>query len=379
METSFESLQEKVRHAQRSQLAHDKAYFAVATALSTALRQASEAFLPQVATLHELAFLLAGLEDPRGLILVIQAEKFMEYSSPLERLLKALEKRAAPEDIAGLRETLDQLYGRERWLLQAMQIAHTLVEIAERTPTPDFPDPQALLARMHDYASHIASPLVFLDFLHRLQVVFGEPVTPESLFFRDFQRLIRGEVGTAEQARKALQTSGRAHIDVLIQALETDLAKQYVVPGHLPSLGRTVLRLSELLADLEDVQALPTLVCVSMAFDEPLLRLVEALRQKDEGAVTEALVKALKTLRTSRQPKCAVAVGRALLEIAERNPSREFRAVLPLLKPSFGVPLEFIGLHRRLKALLSAHSLPIPSGAASATEDLPIPSESERL
>ncbi|WP_309721808.1 hypothetical protein [Armatimonas sp.] len=372
MEPSFESLQQKVRQAERGELAHDEAYLAVAKALATALRQASEAFIPQVATLHELAFLLASLEDPRGLVLVVQAEKFMEYSSPLERLLKALEKRAAPEDIRGLRETLDQLYGKERWLIQAMQIAQTLVEIAECTP---FSEPQALLERMRDYASHIVSPLIFFDFLHRLQVVYSEPITPESLFFRDFQWLLRGEVGTAERARKALQTSGRAHIGVLIQALETDLATQRVVPDHLPSLGRTVLRLSELLADLEDVRALPTLVRVSVAFDEPLLRLVESLRQQDARAVTEALVEALKTLRTSHQPKCAVAVGRALLEIAERNPSLEFRAVLSLLKPGFGVPIEFFGLHRRLKALLADGNLPIPTDAPKAMQSLPIASD----
>ena len=150
------------------------------------------------------------------------------------------------------------------------------------------------------------------------------------------------------------------------------------VMGHL--FPRSALRLAELLADLEDHRALPLLLQLAPALDEPALRLINALATQDQPEVRDTLLSALTTLRTHRPfPRSGLASARALLEIAERNPSPELRAALPLLKPGLGAPLEFLGLHHRLKVLLSQGNLPIPTEAQQTTQDLPIASHTNEV
>lgn len=76
------------------------------------------------------------------------------------------------------------------------------------------------------------------------------------------------------------------------------------------------------------------------------------------------------------QTTYAVWIATALVQLAERDPRPELRAALPLLTLHPFLPVEFVGLHRRLKAALASESLPIPAGASLSTgEGLPIPVE----
>ncbi len=200
---------------------------------------------------------------------------------------------------------------------------------------------------------------------------------------QELEWLCHGDIERAELARQWLRHHGHGHIPLFLETLERERhrdgefsALHYDYSGAVVRhpQRKSVLRLAELLADLGDCRALLELVRLGPSLDEPLLRLVEALRTKDTPEVREALMAALQVLRLDKPlSRGGLAIARALLAHAERNPGPELRAALPLLEPGFGIPLEFFKLQRRLKALLTKRNFPIPANAAKTTEDLPIP------
>ena len=200
---------------------------------------------------------------------------------------------------------------------------------------------------------------------------------------QELESLCHGDLEQAELARQWLRQHGRDQVPLFLETLESELHRDgEFSPIHYDYKGavvrypvrRSILRLAELLADLGDCRALRELVRLGPALDEPLLRLVESLRTQDTPEVREALLAALQTLRREKPlSRSALAIARIIVALAEHNPAPELRAAVPLLEPSFGIPLEFFRLQRRLKTLLASHNLPIPTEAPHPTQDLPIP------
>ncbi len=209
------------------------------------------------------------------------------------------------------------------------------------------------------------------------------------------QQLIRGEREVRVQAKAQLLSLGESVVPELHRALEEELRKtQGLILSYDP-----VLRLAEVLAALGDRRSLSLLIRVaqlrqkSMAstdhFIVPLYGLLQQMEVRADAQDCTALIEIL--VRFRQQPLSSFPTGSdfllgwsvqqvalAIIRIAERDPKPELRAALPLLRYSFlYTPLELMGLHKRLKAVLGSEDLPLPATPSEAFESLPIPATSE--
>ena len=143
-------------------------------------------------------------------------------------------------------------------------------------------------------------------------------------------------------------------------------------------------RVAELLAEFGDPRAVPSLLDfffwdVGPVRVEPLRTTVPRLAQRQDAASRDALIMLFKEVRFSHS-ELAVFVAKALVHMAEQNPTQELAVLLPLMHSGFlapSAPLEFGPLRRRLKAALKLMNLPLPASSPSAIESLPLPAEKE--
>lgn len=200
------------------------------------------------------------------------------------------------------------------------------------------------------------------------------------------KRFLQGQPQDSDDARQNLLAMGERAAPYVMEALESKKSEERY---YLRS-DSEALRLSELLVEFGDPRTLVPLLQMGYVANNPyrsglFLKVVHVLEQRAEEGDMLALLNLLRfsqpqwkqgALLITMTSSDRVAVARALVVIAERDPHPELRDVLPLLRYQLTVPLEFIGLHRRLKAALASESLPIPVEAAPrAVESLPIPVE----
>jgi hypothetical protein len=380
---ALEELRAQVLLAVQGKRPADEVYEPLRAALAAALLEAQQAALPRREPLLELAHLMARLREVRSLALLMQVDT-LGLPEPLELLLHGLVGRAHPDDFRALMAMLTLLWEKHTRLVQALKIAEALVQMAEKQPLPEH---RPLLGLLREFAALRTGPTAFLELLSRLIHALGESFDAEQTCWFELEFLCRADFDRAELARIRLVAQGR---DVVPQALECLQAELIWVKQqdsyqrrkaqeslHLGYTVDTLQRLTEVLADLADIRALSALLAVvrSIASVEPsVLRLIVALGTQEDPEVAAGLIAALRLLQTGpRQPRCAVALGRAVVELAERAPSEALREALPLLHSRLGAPLELYLLHQRLKALLPKRTLPRPASAPTAMEDLPIP------
>jgi hypothetical protein len=130
------------------------------------------------------------------------------------------------------------------------------------------------------------------------------------------------------------------------------------------------------------------LLCQSASLETiPLL-----LRITQEGAVRRRRVQVSQYQRTQKRyqeadrtfvylDRAALTAARALVQLAETQPTRELLPALEALRSGLAnanAPLEFIPIRLRLaRALKHLNNLPIPANPPQPTHDLPIPTQSE--
>jgi hypothetical protein len=209
------------------------------------------------------------------------------------------------------------------------------------------------------------------------------------------RQLIRGEREARAQAEAQLRGLGEEVVPELHRALEAELRKtQGLILSYDP-----VLRLAEVLAARGDRRSLPLLIRVAQLrqksmsntdhFIVPLYGLLQQMEARADAKDCAALIEIL--VRFRQQPLHSFPTGSdfllgwsvqqvalTLIRIAERDPKPELRVALPLLRYSFfSTPLDLMGLHKRLKAVLGSEDLPLPATPPEAFESLPIPTTSE--
>jgi hypothetical protein len=183
-----------------------------------------------------------------------------------------------------------------------------------------------------------------------------------------------GEIGW-EASRDAVLTEGKEAVLLLIEVLEAEIRKSQ---GSLVVSYKKMLRLADVLADTGDARGLVVLTHIAglSNSDKAQRELLQNMESRTTSADRAALLATLKEFPNN------IAVAETLVLIAERDPHLELRAALPLLRAGLGnpyAPLEFIGLRKRLKAVLVNLALPIPATVSQMAENLPIPSERESL
>ena len=185
-----------------------------------------------------------------------------------------------------------------------------------------------------------------------------------------------------KRSQAALLAEGGEVVSLVIEVLEVELNK---ADGDVYGVSyQNLLRLAELLAQLEDPRSLAWLLRVSRQTSEHKFysKTLKTLEKRGSVEDIQALIALMQctTLRWVGLPfKMKLQshefsqIAKALVRIAERDPQPELRAALPLLAYTLSAPIEFIGLHRRLRSALRVENLPIPAVADQGMEDLPIP------
>jgi hypothetical protein len=194
-----------------------------------------------------------------------------------------------------------------------------------------------------------------------------------------------------DSVKRQIQSQGEAALSSVIMALSEEFIKTKQIGidltedgvGPLHASPEPLIRLAELLTTFQRVEALLPLLMVAQQgkaemFQTPYLRLCEVLEARASAEDLVGMVNVLSSLRNLVFPPPQVMVlARALVRMAEREPHPELQKVLPLLRYRLTAPVEFIALHRRLKAALGAENLPIPAAARQTTQDLPIPRQEQ--
>lgn len=212
-------------------------------------------------------------------------------------------------------------------------------------------------------------------------------LTREQLF-RHLHSIHDGEPGWEESA-KLLLAEGEEVVPFLIEiiGIEQEKAREAVVLGY-----NKLLRVVELLAEFRHPWSLGTFLTLAPRIARPTVsnRVYSLFRQvlgvvgrraesEDIRALLELMQRARPrwtgtTLLVEFLPRETVLIATTLVSIAEREPTPELRAALPLLKPHPLLPWELVALRRRLKAALPEENLPIPASQDEAVpKDLPIP------
>jgi len=190
------------------------------------------------------------------------------------------------------------------------------------------------------------------------------------------------------KSRAALLAEGSDVVPLVIEVLEVELNRAdgdvYIVSyQHL-------LRLAELLAQLKDPRGLTWLLRVSRQTNEHTFyrQALKALEQRGSEEDIQALIEVMQfthlrwlglPFKIKLQPHELSQVAKALVRIAERNPDPELQKALPLLRYRLTAPVEFIGLHKRLKVALGQwKDLPLIADAPlKVEENLPLPADEE--
>jgi hypothetical protein len=199
----------------------------------------------------------------------------------------------------------------------------------------------------------------------------------EYLWRYHLDRYYGEELASREEALRFFLAQG----DTVVSWLLEELSKK-----REACLGRKrptpeVLHLAGLLCEIGSPQGLVPLLEINEPLGEKLLQTLAA-RGSDEDI--RALLTALErwtpsgvsaiTLGLTPQ-KIRVALGRALVAVAERTGNPLCQAAFQYIGIQPLHPVEFIECHRRLKAALPTLSLPIPVTVAQRTEGLPIPAK----
>lgn len=182
-------------------------------------------------------------------------------------------------------------------------------------------------------------------------------------------------------ARLSLLEIGPPALPTLVAAVEEDCVRHKNGQQHR---FHQITRLTTLIAQIGQPQSLPILVRVALLgalgyeeFREPLELYLHRLKPHEIVTQLPTLLNTLEELAQQGSP-CAVTVGQILVSQAELEPSSEYRAAIPFLKPQFGKPLQFIGLHKRLKKALANAHLPIPATRTALSDaDLPLPTQED--
>jgi hypothetical protein len=200
------------------------------------------------------------------------------------------------------------------------------------------------------------------------------------------KRFLQGPPEEREDARQNLLAMGERAVPYI---LETLAEGSIDAPSHAEWYSHEILLAGmSLLVEFKDSRSLWFLLRVTQERYAVHGLFHDALNAIARRGSPEDVVALLDLLRHVKprwkdgeliwdvQTTYAVWIATAVVQLAERDPRPELRAALPMLTLHPFLPVEFVGLHRRLKAALARETLPIPASASpSAVKSLPIPVE----
>lgn len=241
-----------------------------------------------------------------------------------------------------------------------------------------------------------AAALCTLAFVERL----GTGVTPSSSDTITLPQAIPELIGVLQDPRKEWRRRAEGTL-----ILHGSAAVQPLCEAYLGAAASQRRRIAGVLADIDDIAALPTLWAAwreGLENDTSVSRKVTILRmgaQLAENPQKIPIQELLSVLSESKEhlPALAKLIAQALEHWAEKSPTPELRRALPLLKGNWLVPAPsaFDKARRAIEAATAAwaslpiaadipgtvlDSLPVPaeSGSDNLPDNLPIPNEASR-
>ena len=298
-----------------------------------------------------LADVLAEIGDPRGLEVLTHVAGLSNSDRAMHQLLRYIQNRASSADRTALLSTLKEFPNN-------IAVAETLVQIAERDPHLELraalPTPQSGPCQSLGASGVHRSP-------QASQGGIGSSSAPHPrCCFADI-----GGFANSFGERAVMRESE-------LQAIEA------ILDSPMPVVWN-----QELVAYEESVAQL----CAHASLESiPLL-----LRITQEGSVRRRRVQVSQYQRAQKRyqeadytygylDRAALTAARALVQLAEKEPTRELLPALEALRSGLAnanAPLEFIPIRLRLaRALKHLNNLPIPAAAPELPrENLPLPAK----